>query len=40
MAAAACVRRLPSVLLKSRVVTLCSQKVQVKVMPPFAGFVV
>jgi hypothetical protein len=40
MAAAAWVRRLPVVLVKSRVVTLCSQKVQVNVVPPFTGLVV
>ncbi len=40
MAVAAWVRRLPLVLLKSSVVTLCSQKVQVKVVPPFTGLVV
>lgn len=37
---AACVRRLPFVLLKSRVVTLCSQKVHLNVVPPFTGLVV
>lgn len=37
---AACVRRFPRVLLKSRVVTLCSQKVHLNVVPPFICLVV
>jgi hypothetical protein len=37
---AACVRRLPSVLLKSSVVTLCSQKVHLNLVPPFIDLVV
>ena len=36
--AAACVRRLPFVLLKSRVVTLCSQKVHWNAVPPVHRF--
>jgi hypothetical protein len=40
MAAAACVRRLPPVLLKSSVLTLCAQKVQVKRVPSLTGLVV
>lgn len=40
ISAAACLRRLPFVLLKSRVVTLCSQKVHVNEVPPFIGLVV
>ena len=38
--AAAWVRRLPLLLLKSRVVTVCSQKVHLNVVPPFIGLVV
>jgi hypothetical protein len=38
--AAAWVRRLPFAMLKSSVVTLCSQKVHLKVVPPFSGLVV
>jgi hypothetical protein len=37
---AACVRRLPFVLLKSSVVTLSSQKVHLNVVPPFIDLVV
>jgi hypothetical protein len=40
IAAAACVRRLPFAILKSRVLTLCSQKVHLNVVPPFIGLVV
>lgn len=40
IAAAACVRRLPFMLLKSRVVILYSQKVYLKVVPPFIGLIV
>jgi hypothetical protein len=37
---AAWVRRLPSALLKSKVLTLCPQETHLNVMPPFIGSVV
>jgi hypothetical protein len=40
ISAAACVRRLPFAIWKSRVVTLWSQKVHLNVVPPFIGLVV
>jgi hypothetical protein len=40
ISAAACVRRLPFAIWKSRVVTLCSQKVHLNVVLPFIGLVV
>jgi hypothetical protein len=40
MAVAACVRRLPTVLLKSKVVTVCWHRAQLNVVPPFIDLVV
>lgn len=40
ISAAACVRRFPFALLKSKVVTLCSQKIHVKVVPAVIDLVV
>lgn len=40
IALAACVRRLPPVLLKTNVETLCSQEMHLNVVPPFIDLVV